>query len=80
LIIDEFITYLNKWYFWATHSQLEPIKEVAYMIKKHWDGIVSWYSNKINNEILEGLNSVIQDAKSKAEDIRHLGIIRILYI
>ena len=63
---DEFITYLNKWYFWATHSRLEPIKEVAYMIKRHWDGIVSWYNNKINNGILEGLNSVIQATKSKA--------------
>jgi len=63
---DEFTTYLNKWYFWATHSRLEPIKEVAYMIKRHWDGIVSWYNNKINNGILEGLNSVIQATKSKA--------------
>ena len=63
---DEFITYLNKWYYWATHSQLDPIKDVATMIKKHWDGIVSWYTNKINNGILEGLNSVIQAAKSKA--------------
>jgi len=63
---DEFVTYLNKWYYWATHSQLDPIKEVATMIKKHWDGIVSWYTNQINNGILEGLNSVIQAAKSKA--------------
>jgi len=63
---DEFITYLNKWYFWASHSQLEPIKKVATMIKKHWDGIVSWYTNKINNGILEGLNSIIQATKSKA--------------
>ena len=63
---DEFITYLNKWYYWATHSQLDPIKDVVTMIKKHWDGIVSWYTNKINNGILEGLNSVIQAAKSKA--------------
>ena len=63
---DEFVTYLNKWYYWATHSQLDPIKDVATMIKKHWDGIVSWYTNQINNGILEGLNSVIQAAKSKA--------------
>jgi len=63
---EKFITYLNKWYFWATHSRLEPVKEVAYMIKNHWDGIVSWYTNRINNGILEGLNSVIQAAKSKA--------------
>ncbi|MFT4693889.1 MAG: transposase [Francisella sp.] len=49
---------MNKWYYWATHSQLEAIK-------RHWDGIVKWYESKINNGILEGLNSVIQAAKSK---------------
>ena len=63
---DEFITYLNKWYFWATHSQLEPIVKAAKTIKRHWDGIVKWFESKINNGILEGLNSVIQAAKSKA--------------
>jgi transposase len=63
---DEFITYLNKWYYWATHSRLEPIKKAAYTVKRHWDGIVKWYESKINNGILEGLNSVIQAAKSKA--------------
>jgi transposase len=63
---DEFITYLNKWYFWATHSRLSPIVKVAKTIKRHWDGIVQWHKSKINNGILEGLNSVIQAAKSKA--------------
>jgi transposase len=63
---DEFVTYLNKWYYWATHSGLEPIIKVAKTIKRHWDGIVQWYKSKINNGILEGLNSVIQAAKSKA--------------
>ena len=63
---DEFITYLNKWYYWATHSRLEPIIKAAKTIKRHWDGVVHWYKSKINNGILEGLNSVIQAAKSKA--------------
>jgi len=63
---EEFVTYLNKWYFWATHSRLEPILKAAKTIKRHWDGIVKWYESKINNGILEGLNSVIQAAKSKA--------------
>jgi len=67
---NEFITYLNKWYFWATHSKLAPIQKVAYMIKKHWDGIVNWHTSKINNGILEGLNSVIQAAKSKSRGFK----------
>jgi len=63
---EEFIAYLNKWYFWATHSRLNPIIKAAKTIKRHWDGIVKWYDSRINNGILEGLNSVIQAAKSKA--------------
>jgi transposase len=63
---DEFVTYLNKWYYWATHSRLEPIVKAAKTVKRHWDGIVKWFESKINNGILEGLNSVIQAAKSKA--------------
>ena len=63
---EEFITYLDKWYFWATHSKLEPMVKAAKTVKRHWNGIVKWYESKINNGILEGLNSVIQAAKSKA--------------
>lgn len=63
---NEFVTYLNKWYFWATHSRLEPIIKVAKTIKKHWDGVVNYHQSNINNGILEGLNSVIQATKSKA--------------
>ena len=63
---EEFVTYLNKWYFWATHSRLEPMIKAAKTVKRHWDGVVRWYESKINNGILEGLNSVIQAAKSKA--------------
>jgi len=67
---EEFLTYLKKWYFWATHSRLAPIIKAAKTIKRHWDGIVRWYESKINNGILEGLNSVIQAAKSKARGYR----------
>jgi transposase len=63
---EEFTTYLRKWYYWATHSRLEPMIKAAKTVKRHWDGIVRWYESKINNGILEGLNSVIQAAKSKA--------------
>jgi transposase len=58
--------FLKKWYFWATHSRLEPIKEAAYTIKRHWNGVLRWFTSKINNGILEGINSLIQAAKAKA--------------
>ena len=63
-------TFLKKWYFWATHSRLEPIKEAAYTMKRHWDGILRWFTSKINNGILEGINSLIQAAKARARGYR----------
>jgi len=62
--------FLKKWYFWATHSRLEPIKEAAYTIKRHWNGILRWFKSNINNGILEGINSLVQAAKAKARGYR----------
>ena len=70
--IDTFEYLLKKWYFWATHSRLQPMKEVAYTIKRHWDGVVNWKKSHINNGILEGLNSVIQAVKSRARGFRNV--------
>lgn len=67
---EEFIVKLKKWYLWATHCRLEPMKAVAKTIKKHWYGVVRWYDSRINNGILEGLNSLIQSAKSKARGFK----------
>ena len=62
--------FLKRWYFWATHSRLEPIKRAAATIRRHWDGILRWFTSKLTNGILEGLNSLIQAAKSRARGYR----------
>jgi len=62
--------FLKKWFFWATHSRLQPIIEAAYTIKRHWDGVLQWFHSYINNGILEGLNSLIQAAKARARGYR----------
>jgi len=62
--------FLKKWYFWATHSRLEPIKQAAYTIKRHWNGVLRWFTSKINNGILEGINSLVQAAKARARGYR----------
>jgi len=64
--LQEAETFLKTYYFWAAHSRLEPIKKAAYTMKRHWDGILRWFTSKINNGILEGINSLIQAAKAKA--------------
>ena len=58
--------FLKKWYFWATHSRLEPMIEAAHTVKRHWDGILRWFHSRIANGLIEGINSLVQAAKAKA--------------
>jgi len=46
------------------------MKEAAYTIKRHWDGVLNWFKSGINNGILEGFNSLIQAAKARARGYR----------
>ena len=62
--------FLKKWYFWATHSRLQPMIEAAKTIKRHWDGILRWFDSKIANGLIEGINSLVQAAKAKARGYR----------
>ncbi len=62
--------FLRKWYFWATHSRLEPVIRAAKTVKKHWAGILRWFESRITNRVLEGINSLVQAAKAKARGYR----------
>jgi len=62
--------FLKKWYFWATHSRLEPVIDAARTVKRHWDGILRWFDSKIANGLIEGINSLVQAAKAKARGYR----------
>src|ERR1700760_1647676 len=63
-------SYLKKWYFWATHSRIEPIIAAARTVKRHWNGILQWFDSKIANGLIEGINSLVQAAKAKARGYR----------
>jgi transposase len=67
---DQAEAFLDKWYFWATHSQIQPIVDVAKTIRLHQAGILRWFTSRINNGILEGINSLVQAAKAKARGYR----------
>ena len=67
---DHAEAYLNKWYYWATHSRIPAIIKVAKSIRQHQPGILRWFTSRINNGILEGINSLVQDAKAKARGYR----------
>jgi len=74
---DEAEKFFKRWYFSATHSRLEPIIEVAKMLKRHIDGLITWVKHHITNGLAEGLNSKIQQIKSIARGFRNFKNYRI---
>ena len=68
---EEAEQYLKRWYFWATHSRLEAVIEVAKTIKAHWNGILNYFNSRITNGILEGMNSIVQLIKRNARGFKN---------
>lgn len=61
----------KRWYFWATHSRLKPVIEVAKMIKRHYDGVMAFFAHRITSATAEGLNSRIQAIRVSARGYRN---------
>jgi len=56
--------YLVKWFWWATHSRLKPMRDFAWMIRRHQDDILNYFKVPLDNGAVEGLNN-------KAKAISH---------
>jgi|SRR5579871_4652194 len=65
------LRFWKRWHFWATHSRLEPVIEVAYRIKRRLANIVTYFKHRITNAVSEGLNSKIQTIKKTACGFRN---------
>jgi transposase len=66
------LKFYTQWFFWATHSRLQPVIDVAYMIKRHLYGVLNYFSAaRITNAAAEGLNSKIQTIKKMAYGYRN---------
>lgn len=56
---------------WMMRSRLDPMKAVAGLIKNHWEEILNYFDNPYTNAVLEGLNNVIQQIKTRARGFRN---------
>ena len=67
---------LEQWCINVMRSKVEPMKEVARMIRKHFDGIVAWTQTRQTNGFLEALNGLFQAAKRRARGYANLTTMR----
>jgi transposase len=63
--------YFDEWFFWATHSRLEPMVKAAHTLKSHIDNIVTYARHHITNALGESLNSKIEKVKRLACGFRN---------
>lgn len=77
----EAVAYLKRWYFWATHSRLQPVIQAARTIKRYWKGVIGFLETPVTNGMVEGLNSKIKTAMKRAYGFKHVGYLRtIVYL
>jgi len=49
--------FLKKWFWWATHSRLKPMRDFAWILRRHEDGILAYFDERISNGAVEGMNN-----------------------
>jgi len=59
------------WYNWAVRSRLEPMKQVAAMLKRRFENIITYLRHHITNATSESLNAKIQWVKYTARGFRN---------
>lgn len=72
---------LTQWHHRAAKSSVQLIRNMAETVKEHWDGILSHFESTLTSGFLEGINSLIQSAKTRARGYRNPdNLIAIAYI
>lgn len=61
----------KRWYFWATHSRLAPMRKAAATIQRHLRNVLTYVQHRITNAVAEGINSKIQTIKKMAYGFRN---------
>ena len=67
---------LRQWCTNVMRPKVEPMKRVAAMIRKHFEGILAWVTTRQTNGFLEAINGLFQAAKRKARGYGRFRTIR----
>ena len=57
---------------WMMHSRLEPMKDFARMIRRHFAEIVAYFGHPYANAVLEDADGVIRNVKRRARGFRDM--------
>jgi transposase len=72
---------IKKWLSWAVRSRLDPIKKFAKTVKKHFPGIMRYFTSRLTTGTMESINSRIQGVKRRARGFRNIdNFITMIYL
>jgi transposase len=67
---------LRHWCTCVMRSKVEPMKEVAALVRRHLEGILAWAQTRQTNGFLEALNGLFQAAKRRARGFTRASTIK----
>ena len=67
---------LEHWCTCVMRSKVEPMKDVAGLVRRHLEGIVAWAQTRQTNGFLEAINGLFQAAKRRARGFTRLSTIK----
>jgi transposase len=67
---------LQHWCVCVMRSKVDPMKEVAGLVRRHLEGIVAWTQTRQTNGFLEAINGLFQAAKRRARGFTRLSTIK----
>lgn len=62
--------FLRRWFWWATHSRLKPIRNFAWLLRHHEDGILAWFELPLTNGATEAMNNNAKTISHRAHGFR----------
>ena len=58
--------FLNHWFWLATHSRIKPLRDFAWMLRRHEEGILAYFDTGLTNATVEGLNNKAKKVSHRA--------------
>ena len=58
--------FLDRWFWWATHSRIKPLRDFAWLLRRHEKGILAYFDMGLTNATVEGLNNKAKKVSHRA--------------
>lgn len=62
--------YLKKWFWWAIHSRIKPLRVFAWRLRRHEEGILAYFDLRIDNGATEAMNNNAKEVSHRAHGFR----------